>query len=93
MRDLTREADICAINLKETAEALYMVIEGIEDESHIPKDSDKTDAHIRAIAFTNRVPMYLSTLYVILRDIRQQADELRKAVDMSVENQSGEHHE
>jgi len=90
MPDLTRDADIVAINLRETSEALYMVIEGFEDESFIPKDSDSTDERVRAIALINRIPMYLSALYVILRDLRRQSEDLTTAVRDSLKAEKEE---
>lgn len=87
--DLQRAADIVAINLKETAEALQLAIEGMEDESQLPVKTSE-DKKVRAIVFVNRIPMYLATLNVILRDIETQADDIRRAVGDSYDKKRQE---
>lgn len=87
--DLQRAADISAINLKETAEALQPVIEGMEGESHTSVNTSEEEK-LRAIIFAKRMPMYLATLNVILRDIETQTDDMRRAVGDSFDKKRQE---
>lgn len=63
--------------LADSINALLLITDGLSIEGR--QTEDKADSG-KAVAFSMRLPFYLSALYVIVRDLQESADQLNDEI-------------
>ena len=82
LRDAASAIEGDVAYLEETADAFRVLYEEMETEGYQTKEDFK---EWKALSFARRFPLYLPTLNVLIRVLRQNISEMRENVDTMYE--------